>query len=73
MIDRDLYPTFTPCGSCGASTALSWQYGDPVSTGVGRCPRCGYRVLSLVGDIPLDVFLSAVRGGSASRLQGCRL
>lgn len=73
MIDPSIYPTHTACGSCGASTALSWIHGEPVSTGTGRCPRCGSRVLSMIGDIPLDIFLNAARGGSASRLQGRRL
>jgi len=43
-------PTSIPCGSCGASTALSWETNPDISIGMGSCPSCSRSVLSLIGD-----------------------
>jgi len=48
--DPATYPTHTSCGSCGASTALSWDTCDGLSLASGSCPKCGRSVLSAMGD-----------------------
>lgn len=43
-------PSYTSCGSCGASLALSWDTRDGLSLAGGSCPKCGRSVLSAMGD-----------------------
>jgi hypothetical protein len=86
MMKPGQFPSSIPCGSCGASTPVSWVHGPKVSTASGSCPNCGFSVFSVAGDsVPVEVFLNFLESlpdeslpplfGSlkASGLQGCRL
>lgn len=50
MSNHSNFPTHTACGSCGASTVLSWEACDGFSLATGSCPKCGQSVLSAMGD-----------------------
>jgi len=69
------HPTSINCGSCGASTALSWESVQDFSVGIGFCPLCSRTVFSFVGDsldlAALDRFFVLRRQVLSGLCSGC--